>query len=141
MPIYFETVELTHLAMGDYDCIEEQDDYTCGSLKEHLERNSCPKKEGKIGDIHFELYVQQDLRVVADSKKEADKIMNKICNVDKLIDEYLLKYNITDFNSEDFDGDTIICEEIIDKTSTALVQPMVSDMRIVHEKMYYDNEN
>lgn len=166
---YLVTFEMTHLACGDYDTLCERicecgkqynlqydnncpdcskewrehskpiDDDTfqfmsdCGSLDEHLERNSCPKKQGVVGDCHYELYAQQDIIVSAESEEEAENIADERCTLNKLIDEYLEKHNVIDFNSKDFDCDCI-------GTSETELPESVGDLRIVHEKMYYDNE-
>ena len=132
------TFELRHLASGDYDtvldkdCIEEHElTSDCGSLAEHLKRNSCPKKQGVIGDCHYELYVQQD--VIIKSKSE-DKAWKK-STLESELDKYLEKNNVTEFGPEDFEGD--LGEFIVQETSDPVGN---SKMKIVHEKLYYNNE-
>lgn len=132
------TFELRHLASGDYDtlldkdCIEEHElTSDCGSLAEHLKRNSCPKKQGKIGDCHYELYVQQDVIIDSDSEEEAWKK----ATLEKELDNYLVKNDVTEFGSDDFEGD--LGEFIVQETTEPIG---VSKMKIVHEKVYYDNE-
>jgi len=135
---YRHTFELRHLASGDYDTLTEKEcdeEYAltsdCGSLAEHLKRNSCPKKQGKIGDCHYELYVQQD--VIIDSESE-DKAWKK-STIEFELDKYLAKNDVTEFGSCDFEGD--LNEFYVKETS----EPVgVGKMKIVHEKVYYDNE-
>lgn len=131
------TFEWTHLASGDYDtlldknCDEKTALYSdCGSLQEHLKRNSCPKKHGEIGDCHYELYVQQEIII---NENDENKASNKT-TLDKKLNEYLEKKGITEFNSNDFEQDCISNIETNEPES-------VSEMKIVHEKLYYDNDN
>lgn len=133
MTNYIVTLELRHLASGDYD---EQDFHSdCGSKREHLKRNSCPKKHGVIGDCHYELYVQQEVVVKADSEEEAREIAGDRFTLDKLLDDYLLTKGVTEFDSSDFEGS--VDEFYISETD----EPEgVSEMIIMHEKLYYDNE-
>ena len=51
---YKTTIELRHLANGDYD--EQNFTSDCGSFEDHIKHNTCPKKNGVIGDCHYELY-------------------------------------------------------------------------------------
>lgn len=132
------TFELRHLASGDYDTLldkECDEEYSltsdCGSLAEHLKRNSCPKKQGKIGDCHYELYVQQDVIINSDSQEEAWKK----ATLESELDKYLVKNDVTEFGSDDFEGE--LDEFIIQETTEPIG---VSKMKIVHEKVYYDNE-
>lgn len=164
------TVEITHLAMGDYDSLPTIDyEMNCGSVEEHLKQNTCPKKNGKVGDDHYELYVQWDYIVEADSKQEAEDQVEPIeieLKENKELDDYLKSIGITDFDHYDFDGSIINCEELsiskrvnhndtartyLDryskdpkmKLSTQLAEnkplPICSEMIIVHEKLYYNN--
>lgn len=116
-------MEARHLAPGDYD--EKHFTSDCGSTEEHIARNTCPKKNGETGDCHYELYVQQDIK--ADSEEEAFEKSD----IGKRIDEYLESLNVVEFDSSDFDY------EIIDERSD---DEYVDDFKIVHEKMYYNNE-
>ncbi len=154
--------------MGDYDCMKDVDDeINCGSVAEHLKQNTCPKKNGKVGDIHYELYVQWDYIVEADSEQEAeDQVDLNNEKADKELDDYLKSIGVTEFDHDDFDGESINCEELsiskrvnhndtartyLDryakdpkmKLSTQLAEnkplPICSQMIIVHEKLYYDN--
>lgn len=133
------TFELRHLASGDYDtlldkeCIEEHClTSDCGSLTEHLKRNSCPKKQGVIGDCHYELYVQQDVIIESDSEEQAWKTST----LESELDNYLTKNKVTEFNSKDFEGD--LGEFYVRKTSEPIG---LGKMKVVHEKLYYNNED
>jgi len=121
-------IEARHLALGDYDCIGElsDDELECGSLKDHLKLNSCPKKHGKLGDIHYELYAQQEI-IIKGTVEEADKKFT----LEKKIDDYLSKMNIG-ISEKDFEYEIIYDEETNEPES-------IGDMKIVHEKFYYDN--
>ena len=172
MTEWIVTVEMTHLAMGDYDCIQEIfPEMNCGSVEEHLKQNTCPKKNGKVGDDHYELYVQWDYIFEADSKQEADDQAQSIeleRKENKELDDYLKSIGVTDFDHYEFDGDIINNEELsiskrvnyndtaltyLDrytkdpkmKLSTQLAEnkplPICSEMIIVHEKLYYNNGN
>jgi len=142
---------------------------SCGSVVDHVKQNTCPKKNGKVGDDHYELYVQWDYIVEADSEQEANDQATSIeleLKENKELDDYLKSIGVTDFDSDDFDGDIINCEELsistrvnhndtartyLDrysrdpkmKLSTQLAEnkplPIRSEMIIVHEKLYYDN--
>jgi len=78
---YLFTFEATHLASGDYDTLNDKEKpmaeggltSDCGTLEEHLKRNSCPKKHGKLGECHYELYVQQDVIIKHNDEDEAGK--------------------------------------------------------------------
>lgn len=162
---YIVTIESTHLSNGDYDNLPylSNDDINCGTVEEHLKNNTCPKINGKIGNIHFELYVQWDIIVEANSKEEANNLTNNFdwSKTDIELDNYLKSCDITEFNHDDFDSDTIRFDELdiykndkfnyLDryqkdskmKLSTQLKQkkpfPIISEMIIVHEKLYYNN--
>lgn len=115
-------MEARHLAPGDYD--EQQFTSDCGTTEEHLKRNTCPKKNGVVGDCHYELYVQQDIK--ADDEDEAyDK-----STIAKYLDKYLKKNGVIEFDSSDFDY------EIIGHRNDTIRD----DFRVVHEELYYDNE-
>ena len=187
--LWIITDEMTHLAVGDYDCMDEvnDEDIDCGTVAEHLKRNTCPKKNGKVGDIHLELYVQWDIIVEASNEKEAHEkhdqwlvrrngnVLGKIDEQngsdieDNELDTYLTKRGITTFDSGDFNGETISCEELdistrvkevagfgeipyldryennpnmklsVQLANKKLGQTISSEMIIVHEKLYYDN--
>lgn len=130
------TYELTHLASADYDslldkdCIEE-DVLTsdCGSLTEHLKLNSCPKKHGEIGDCHYELYVQQEVIIDKDSEEEAYKKLTIYNELKKHLD----KNKVKEFSPEDFEIEMIYDEDTNEPIG-------LSKMKIVHEKLYYNNE-
>lgn len=123
MTQYLITEEWAHLAMGDYDNMQSLDDseLNCGTTAEHLEHNTCPKKNGKVGDIHYELYVQWDHIVEADSKEEAERLyrlLDERTSEDqtllmmKELDNYLKKVGVTEFTADEFDGGVINCEEL-----------------------------
>lgn len=130
--------EATHLASGDYDTLLDKNKFDagtgltsdCGTLEEHLKRNSCPKKHGVIGDCHYEMYAQQEIIVNGTEEKAEKKLTLR-----KKIDEYLNRETkVSEFNAQDFEVEMIGSKETTEPES-------VSAMKIVHEKLYYNNEN
>ncbi len=128
--------EATHLASGDYDTLLDKSKFDagcgltsdCGTLEEHLKRNSCPKKHGDIGDCHYELYTQQEI-IVNGTEEDAEMKLT----LRKKIDEHLGKLKVSEFNAQDFEIEMVSSMETTEPES-------VSDMKIVHEKLYYNNE-
>lgn len=127
-------LELYHLASADYCEMNSKyaQDLPCGSVAEHLKINKCPRKQGKIGDSHFELYVRQNVIIRAINEDQAENNVWDRSDINSQIDKYLNSKGITEFSAIDMEGDIIQCSR------TNLAEKLDEPISITHENVYFD---